>query len=143
MTISSVGGTAQSYLSQLFSAQQVQAASAVSVDAPADASTGTSAAPASNSLTGTGSSTLDSQTLQALLDLTQQADPSQQTGQTGQAQGTHHRHHHHGGGGMSSNVSSTTTTASASDTLASAAANGVASDAENTDTSLESALLAA
>ena len=110
MSISSVGGA--SALSQLYSAQQAQALSAVSVDTPMDSTSDASAIPASssNSLTGTTMSNLDSQTLQALLDLTQQdpaSDPSQasQTGQAtgqapGQTQGAHHHHGHHHGGGM-------------------------------------------
>ena len=75
-------------------------------------------------MTGTGAATLDSQTLQALMDLTQQdpsADPSgtDSTGQTGQTQGTHHHHHHHGGGTMQAQgtdpSASLTTTASSTD----------------------------
>ena len=91
MTTSPVGGAAQSSLSQLYSAGQAQAASAVSVDVSADTSVFASiaGASASNSLTGTASSTLDSQTMQALLELTQQdpaatAPSGSQTGQTGQ-----------------------------------------------------------
>ena len=110
MTVAAVGGA--SSLSQLYNAQQAQALSAVTVDSPAastpDGSTTTSNTDSSNSLTGLTTSNLDSQTLQALLDLTQtdpsnpSSDPSQAgqtTGQTGQAQGAHHHHHHHGGGG--------------------------------------------
>jgi len=105
MSISSVGGA--SALSQLYSVQQAQALSAVSVDVPSDGTLETSASQASggNALTGTTTSNLDSQTLQALLELTQQApegstsDPSQ-AAQTGQAQGAHRHHHHHGGGMM-------------------------------------------
>ena len=144
MTIDSVGGTAQSYLSQFYSTQQAQAASAVSVDSPLDAGgaadTSAAGASASNSLTGTATSPLDSQTLQALMDLTQQTDPSQQSGQTGQA----HRHHHHHGGGA---APPSTDTSSASATTASASASDPAAimstDAEDADASLESALLMA
>jgi hypothetical protein len=151
MTTSSVGGAAQSYLSQLYSAQQAQAASSVSVDVPAANSAFTSPsttdASGSNSLTGTSSSNLDSQTLQALLDLTQQdptaTNPSQQSGQAGQASGAHHHgHHHHGGGEATapSQASSTSTTTTASAGNPTADATTEASDA---DASLEEALLAA
>jgi len=73
-------------------------------DAPADDPSGASALQADNdnALTGSATSNLSSQTLQALLDLTQQdpgTDPSQAS-QTGPAQGAHHHHHHHGGGMM-------------------------------------------
>jgi hypothetical protein len=149
MTISPVGGAAQSYLSQLYSTQQTQAASAVSVDAAAANSVFSSAstldASAGNSLSGTSSSTLDSQTLQALLDLTQQdptgTDPSQQGGQTGQATGAHHHHHHHGSGAASSTQTpsspATTTTGAASPSAA------ATTEEQDADASLESALLTA
>jgi len=102
MSISSVGGA--SALSQLYSAQQAQALSAVSVDAPIDSTSDASAILMGNdnALTGSTSSNLASQTLQALLELTQQdpgTDPSQAS-QNGQAQGAHHRHGHHHGAGM-------------------------------------------
>ena len=143
MTISPAGGTAQSYLSQLYSTQQAQAVSAVSPDVPAGTSTSTTDASASNSLTGTGTSNLDSQTLQALLDLTQQ-DPTQsgQASQSGQAQGAHHHHHHHGGGAQPATASSTSAPAGPTATAA-AGTDGVTADAEDADSSLESMLLAA
>ena len=98
MSISSVGPA----LSQLYSTQQAQALSAVSVDVPAGNTPDASAAQAGddNALTGTTTSNLDSQTLQALLELTQQdpASPAEDSPQTGQARGAHHHHHHHGGG---------------------------------------------
>ena len=96
MTISSVGGAAQSYLSQLFSTQKTQTSSSVPVDPATDDGTDTSAADAStsNSLTDSAAS-LNSQTMQALLDLTQQdrIDASQQASKKA-------HHHHHGGGSM-------------------------------------------
>jgi len=102
MSISSVGGA--SALSRPYSAQQAQALSAVSVDAPTDSISDAAAIQAGNGNALTGTSKLASQTLQALLDLTQQdpsdgTDPSQAS-QSGQAQGAHHRHGHHHGGGM-------------------------------------------
>jgi hypothetical protein len=147
MTISSVGGAAQSYLSQLYSAQQAQAASAVSVDVPAADSAfmpaSTVGASGSNSLTGTSSSNLDSQTLQALLDLTQQdpAAPSQQSGQTSQASGAHHHgRHHHGGGEATAPTPASSTSAT---TTASAGTADATTEASDADASLEEALLAA
>ena len=153
MTTSPVGGAAQSALSQLYSAGQAQAASAVSVDVPAD--TGgfapSTAASGSNSLTGTSSSNLDSQTLQALLELTQQdpsaTDPSaSQAGQPGQAQGAHHHHHHHGGGGAMPTTEASSAASPAAAGTSTSTANPFAdatADAQDADASLESALLAA
>jgi hypothetical protein len=128
MSIGSIGGT--SALNQAYLTQQAQAVLAQSFDPQTAASPSTAASgstdPSSNALTGTGAATLDSQTLQALMDLTQQdpsTDPSGtgstgQTGQTGQTQGAHH-HHHHGGGGMQAQgtdpSASTTATVSSSD----------------------------
>jgi hypothetical protein len=149
MSISSVGPA-----SQLYSAQQVQALSAAFAGAPADSTPAASAIPASgsNSLTGTTTSNLDSQTLQALLDLTQQdpangTDPSQagQTGQTdqaGQAQSTHHHHGHHHGGGMMQAQSSdpsqlSTTTAKGGQSLTAA----VDTSDDTSEASLTSALM--
>jgi hypothetical protein len=140
MTISSVGGTAaQTALSQIYGAQQAQAAAAVSVDSP-------SATPASaNNLTGSTVASLDSQTLQALLGLTQEdpADPSAQPGtasQTpGQTQGAH-RHHHHHGGGMQMPQD---TTSSAVSVAGDPTASTIADSQDSTDASLESALMAA
>ncbi len=89
--------------------------------------TSTTDASGANSLTGSTTASLDSQTLQALLGLTQQdpansSDPAQSgaTGQTGQTQGMHHHHHdHHGGGGMQ--AQSTDPSASSSSSSATAA----------------------
>jgi hypothetical protein len=155
MTISSVGGASQTALSQLYAAQQAQAASAVSVDVPVEDGTDTSAPSTANNLTGSTTASLDSQTLQALLGQQEDpADPSQSaqsSGQSssqssGQAQGAKpHHHHHHGGGGMppasasSTGTSSNPLTATASDPTASA----VSDSEDSTDASLESALLAA
>jgi len=138
MTISPVGSTQQSYVSQLASTQAAQAASAVSVDSPLNGADDTSTT-TSNSLTGTTGSNLDSNTLQALLDLTQQ-DPSQQTGsasQSGQAGKAHH-HHHHGGGMQPPSAPASTPTSS---DLGQTTAAGDTED--STDASLETALLTA
>lgn len=146
MSISSVGPA-----SQLYSAQQVQALSAAFADAPADSTPAASAIPASgsNSLTGTTTSNLDSQTLQALLDLTQQdpangTDPSQagQTDQTGHAQSAHRHHGHHHGGGMMQAQSSdpsqpSTTTANGDQSLTAA----VDTSDDTSEASLASALM--
>ena len=129
MSIGSIGST--SALNQAYLSQQAQAVLAQSFDPQTAASSSAAASgstdASSNALTGTGAAPLDSQTLQALMDLTQQdpsADPSGtdatgQTGQTGQTQGAHHHHHHHGGGAMQAQgadpSASTTTTASSTD----------------------------
>jgi hypothetical protein len=123
MTISSVGGTAQSYLSQLCAAQQVQSASPEDIQPQSGAASAATDSGASNSLTGTATSNLDSQTLQALLNLTQEdeSEPLQQTdtsGQSGQAQGAHRRHHHHHGGSAGSSSASSGATASTGDSVA-------------------------
>lgn len=108
MSIGAIGGV--STLNQLYTVQQEQAVQAASLDVQTvigspDAASGSTDSSA-NALTGVGASTLDSQTLQALMDLTQEdptadSDPSQ-AGATGQATdqpgGAHHHHHHHGGG---------------------------------------------
>lgn len=136
-------------LSQLYSTQQAQALSAVSADAPMDPPSGDSTPPAaagSNALTGTATSNLDSQTLQALLDLTQQdsgdtpqTNKTGQPGQTGQTGQVQHRHHHHGGGmrapSAPTDPSQTASTAAASP----ATASGIESD--TAEASLTSALL--
>jgi hypothetical protein len=146
MNISSVGP------SQLYSAQQVQTLSAVSADDPADSISNASASLASNgnSLTGTTTSNLDSQTLQALLELTQQdpgSSPSQ-ADQTGQAQNSQvegaprHHGHHHGGGMMQAQSGDpslpSTTAAAGSDPSLTASVD--ASD-ETDEASLASALM--
>ena len=125
MSIGSIGDT--SALNQAYLTQQAQAVLAQSFDPQTAASPSTAASgstdPSSNALTGTGAATLDSQTLQALMDLTQQdpsTDPSGtgstgQTGQTGQTQGTHH-HHHHGGGGMQAQGTDPSASPTATDT---------------------------
>jgi len=137
MTISSVGGASQTALSQLYAAQQAQAASAVSVDAPVEDGTDVSTTPAANNLTGSATAGLDSQTLQTLLGL--QEDPSDPAQSSGQAQGARPHHHHHHGGGGAAPVSSNPLTATASDPTATA----VSDSEDSTDASLESALLAA
>lgn len=137
MSISSVGGA--SALSQLYSTQQAQAA--VSIDASADSMSSVFAGQTgdSNALTGTSTSNLSSQTLQALLDLTQQ-DPAQAS-QAGQAQKTHHHHGHHHGGMMQAQSSApaqpSATTAASTDPLQTAAQD----TSEDTEASLASALM--
>jgi hypothetical protein len=122
MTISSVGGMAPSYLSQLCAAQQAQSASPEGDPAQSGPAGAATDGGTSNSLTGTATSNLDSQTLQALLNLTQQddAEPLQQTdsSQSGQAQGAHRRHHHHHGGPAGNSSAPSGTTASTSDPVA-------------------------
>ena len=92
MSIGSIGGT--SSLNQAYLSQQAQSVLAASFD-PQTTAAGTSAAAtgstdaSSNTLTGVNTPTLDSQTLQALMDLTQQdpaaaSDPSSTDG-SGQA----------------------------------------------------------
>ena len=138
MSIDSVG------LSQLYSTQQAQALSAVSADVPMDPPSGDSTPPAagSNALTGTATSNLDSQTLQALLDLTQQdsgdTPQTNKTGQPGQTGQVQHRHHHHRGGQTPpSDPSQTASTAA--DGGSPATASGIESD--TAEASLTSALL--
>ena len=93
MSIGSIGGTPS--LNQLYAAQAAQPA--VSLDLPATSTSGaasTTGAASANALTGSTTASLDSQTLQALMDLAQQdpassSDPAQAgaTGQSGQTQG--------------------------------------------------------
>lgn len=144
MTISSVGGASQAALSQLYAAQQAQAASAVSVDAPVEdgSDTSTSVPSTNNALTGSTTASLDSQTLQTLLGLQEDPSGQAQTAQAGPAQGARpHHHHHHGGGGMppASSTPSNPLTATAGDPTATAVPDSEA----GTDAALESALLAA
>jgi hypothetical protein len=87
-------------LSQTWATQQASAAAAVEADSDDDAfgvsASGASGTP-STGLTGSATGTLDSQTMQALLDLVQ-TDPSDQGTSQGQTQATGaHHHHHHGG----------------------------------------------
>ena len=121
MTISSVGGAAQSYLSQIFSTQKTQTASSVSTDPATDDGTDLSAADASasNNLTG-GAASLNSQTMQALLDLTQQdrIDASQQASKKA--------HHPHRGGGSTPLTSDAFSTPDKSTTSAFAPNSGAA-----------------
>jgi hypothetical protein len=136
MSISSVGGA--SALSQLYSVQQAPA------DTPVDSMSNASAGQTgdNNALTGTSMSNLSSQTLQALLDLTQQdpgTDPSQAS-QTGQAQETHRRHGHHGGmmqAQPGDPAQPSATTAASTDPLQTAADDTSA----DTEASLTSALM--
>jgi hypothetical protein len=118
MNISSVSQPAQQ-----LTAQQAIAAAAVTDDFFEDAGsqTGAASATGSTSTAATGSSTsvLSNQTLQALLDLTQSDPADQQNSATQGAQGTHH-HHHHGGGGAQQ-PSTTSSTATTSDPTASIA----------------------
>jgi hypothetical protein len=162
MSIGSIGGT--SSLNQLWAAQAAQTASAVSPDGLTQGTSDTTSATGTcgtNALTGSTTASLDSQTLQALMDLTQQ-DPTQQnsgpdpsqagsTGQAGQTQGaSHHHHHHHRGGGMqastdpssdpSSSSSTTTGTSATTDAFGVASADGAD---DTTEASLTQALLSA
>ena len=137
MSISSVGGA--SALSQLYSVQQAPADTAA--DSMSNASAGQTGD--SNALTGTSRSNLSSQTLQALLDLTQQepgTDPSQAS-QTGQAQETHHHHGHHHGGMMQAQSSDpaqpSAVTAAGTDPLQTATDD----TSNDTEVSLASALM--
>jgi hypothetical protein len=92
-----------------------------------------------NNLTGSSTANLASQTLQALMDMTQ-SDPSatsqdQQSQQGAQgAHGGHHHHHHHGG---SQPASATATNPAAS------ATQDAATDIEQSTETPESALTAA
>lgn len=146
MTISSLDAV-QSYTSQLFSSQQAQTVTDPFLPDPSASGTGRATASdnaaASNSLTGTGTASLDSQTLGALLGLTQQdpTDPSQQGGQATQVQGAHHHHHHHGGGGTQapSSASASMTTSTTDPT----AATDTTAEADDVDASLEAALVSA
>jgi len=105
MSIGSIGTTAS--LSQLYAVGQPQACPAMSVNVLAQSTpdTSTTGVSCSNALTGSTTASLDSQTLQGLMGLTQQdpsgsSDPGQAgaTSQSGQtSQGVHHQHHHHGG----------------------------------------------
>jgi hypothetical protein len=149
MSISTIGGT--SALNQAYLSQQAQSVLAQSFDPQTTASISATATagtdPSSNALTGGNASTLDSQTLQALMDLTQQdpaADDSSsapgQSGQSGQAQGAHHHHHHHGGG-MQAQSSDPSTSPTATDTASSTDAFGVAEpDGDSSESPLAAAL---
>lgn len=95
MSITAIGGPG--YASQLYAPQQAQAASAAGAIDPMTDDDPASPDDAATSLTGSTTASLNSQTLQALLDLTQQ-DPTAQSAGTGQVQ--HHRHHHHQGTGQ-------------------------------------------
>jgi hypothetical protein len=151
MSIGSIGGAAS--LNPLYAASQAQACQAM----PVDGTTG-AAASGSNALTGSTTASLDSQTLQALLGLTQQdtsssnQDQGGTASQTDQTQGAtphHHHHHHHGDGGAQSSTDSSSSSSSspatqglASNTDAFGVADADSSDG-STDSSLTSALLSA
>ncbi len=150
MSIGSIGGT--SALNQAYLTQQAQSVLAQSFDpqtaaCPSAAASGNTD-PNSNALTGTGAATLDSQTLQALMDLTQQdpsTDPSGtgstgQTGQTGQTQGTHHHHHHHGGGAMQAQGTDPSASPTATDTASSDAFGVPATGTDDSEDPLAAAL---
>ncbi|HEX4635558.1 MAG TPA: hypothetical protein VH189_05215, partial [Rhizomicrobium sp.] len=93
-------------------------------------------------------SNLDSRTLQALLELTQQDpnDPTQtgqagQTGQTaGQPQGAHH-HHHHGGGMMQAQSQPGDPSQSATASATTGLSPATDASGGDVDASLEQALL--
>ncbi len=158
MSIGSIGGT--SSLNQAYLSQQAQSVLAASFDPQRTAASTSAAATgsmdaSSNTLTGVNTPTLDSQTLQALMDLTQQdpaaaSDPSStdgsgqasqgsQSSQSGQAQGAHHRHHHHGAGQAQASDPSPSQTAA--DATSSTDAFGVSSpDADGDEDPLAQAL---
>jgi hypothetical protein len=136
--------------------QQAQAAAATSSDAlpqsTSDNPTNNTAS-GSNILTGSTIASLDSQTLQALIDLTQQdssgnddSDGVGSAGQNGQTQGVPHHHHHHHGGGGAQYADPSSQDSGASNTTSSTDAFGVAAAGSTDDTSnasLEAALLSA
>jgi hypothetical protein len=157
MSIGSIGGT--SSLNQAYLSQQALSVLAASFDpqtTAAGASTttaGGSTDASSNALTGVSTPTLDSQTLQALMDLTQQdpaaSDPSSadgsgqasQASQGSQAQGAHHHHRHHGGGMEQAQASDPSPSQTATDTASAADAFGVpTSDADSGEDPLVAAL---
>jgi hypothetical protein len=149
MSIGSIGGN--SALNQAYLSQQAQAVLAQSFDPQTAASSSAAASggadAGTNALTGIGTSALDSQTLQALMDITQQdpadgSDPSSTaTGQSGQAQGAHHHHHHHGGGTMQAQGTDPSTSSTATDTASSTDAFGVpATDTDSSQDPLAAAL---
>src|SRR5271168_4586855 len=108
MSTSSI--TTQNSLSALYAASQTSAASSASVSLQTQdvSDDSTIAAAADGNLTGSTTASLNSQTMQALLSLTQGSDPSQGT------QGAHHHHHH--GGGQPPQQSDASTASSASTT---------------------------
>jgi hypothetical protein len=126
MNVSSV--SQQAYAMPQVTAQQLNAAVAVSDDSFDDSAAETSAASptssASTSMSGSTTATLSSQTLQALFNLTQNDPSSQQAAQGTQAsQGAQPRHHHHhgGGGGTQQASAQSTATQTTSDPTASIA----------------------
>ena len=100
MNISSISN--QNTLSQMLAAQQASSVAGISSDDTGEdafetAPSGSASGASGNALTGSATGTLESQTLQALLNLTQ-TDPSDDSNaQTQGAKGII-RHHHHGGG---------------------------------------------
>jgi hypothetical protein len=145
MSIASVGGGASS-LSQLLAAQQAQSLSATSADLYPSGGTDTSEpdVSTSNALTGTSQSSLDSQTLQALMNLTQQdpasSDPTQ-TSQSSKSNQVGHHHHHRGGGVQQPSNPSASTTASTTSSADPTAVAGTDTDSDTIEASLTSALL--
>jgi hypothetical protein len=139
MNVSSV--SQQAYAMPQVTAQQLNAAAAVSDDSFDDsaAEAGTASAPASTSTASSGSATatLSSQTLQALFDLTQNDPAGQQATQGAQS----HRHHHHGGGMAQQAPTQDTATETSNDPTASIAEldSGAASSSNDSD-SLAAAL---
>ena len=125
MNVSSV--SQQAYAMPQVTAQQLNAAVAVSDDSfddsAAETSAGSPTSSASTSMSGSTTATLSSQTLQALFNLTQNDPSSQQAAQGTQAtQGAQPRHHHHhGGGGTQQASAQSTATQMTSDPTASIA----------------------
>ena len=142
MSISSISQQAPPQLT----AQQALAAAAVSDDFVADDSVQSGAATPANAgnaiLTGSTGGALSSQTLQALLDLTQNDPADQQSTQQSTDNGqVHHRHHHHSGGGLPQQPVSPTNdpTASIAELDSSAANSATSTDSDDAD-SLAAAL---
>jgi hypothetical protein len=152
MSIASVGGA--SSLSQLLAAQQAQAQSlsAMSADLSVAGGTDTSVpdASTSNALTGTSQSSLDSQTLQTLMNLTQQDPPSSdptlasqssQSSQSNQVEQGHQHHHHHVGGGVQQTNNPSASTASTTNTADATTAAVTNTSSDTIEASLASTLL--
>ena len=147
MSIGSIGGA--SALNQTYLSQQAQSVLAQSFDPQTAASSSAAASgntdASSNTLTGIASSALDNQTLQALMDMTQQdpagdgSNPSSTT--TGHAQGAHHHHRHHGGGTMQAQTADPSAASTGTDMASSTDAFGVPStDTDGSADSLAAAL---
>jgi hypothetical protein len=135
MTISSIA--AQTSLSALYAASQTSAASQAGAMAIPGDDDADELAAAGSGMTGSTTASLDSQTLQALLGLTQESDPAQGAqGQPG-ASGVHHHHHHHGGG-QAQQPPTASTSATATTSTASATADPSIAESDMADESQDS-----